>query len=278
MSWLSQGYRAITGQTDPKSLQGYTPGQVTYQPWQQGQFTTNLQKQLESRYQGLTPEERAMYQAQFGEMLSRQQAMQRQGMGEQIAQMGLSGSGIALAQQRALASQIAGQQGGLMREMELGGMQRGMQAMQMGSSLTQALEGLGLRQAGMQAEVGMFNVGQQSQADQMLAMMQNQAMMQNRMNVGNFWSGLLGGGMNLYGNIKGASILAGALSDIRFKENIRRIGKLDNGLPVYSFNFKGSNVPQIGLIAQEVEKVIPEAVTELNGIKYVNYDLATKEV
>ena len=31
----------------------------------------------------------------------------------------------------------------------------------------------------------------------------------------------------------------------------------------------------VGLMAQEVEKVHPEAVTEVGGVKFVNYDKAT---
>lgn len=68
-----------------------------------------------------------------------------------------------------------------------------------------------------------------------------------------------------------------AMSDERLKENIRPIGKLDNGLTVYIFNFKGQDTPQIGLIAQEVKEVIPEAVTEgEDGYLRVDYELATR--
>ena len=66
------------------------------------------------------------------------------------------------------------------------------------------------------------------------------------------------------------------VSDERVKENIEQVGQLDNGLPVYSYNYKGSPTPQIGLIAQEVEQVKPEAVGEIDGIKTVNYDEAVK--
>lgn len=66
-------------------------------------------------------------------------------------------------------------------------------------------------------------------------------------------------------------------SDERLKENIKPVGKLDNGLTVYCFNFKGSCTSQIGLIAQEVKEVYPEAVYEgEDGFLKVNYDLACK--
>ena len=65
------------------------------------------------------------------------------------------------------------------------------------------------------------------------------------------------------------------MSDERLKENIRPVGRLDNGLTVYIFNYKGDNVPQLGLIAQEVKKIKPEAVVETeNGYLSVKYDLA----
>ena len=64
-------------------------------------------------------------------------------------------------------------------------------------------------------------------------------------------------------------------SDKRLKENLKPVGKLDNGLTVYCFNFKGSEVAQIGLIAQEVQKLIPEAVKEdEDGFLRVDYQKA----
>ena len=66
-------------------------------------------------------------------------------------------------------------------------------------------------------------------------------------------------------------------SDSRLKENITPVGKLDNGLTVYLFNFKGSHVPLIGLLAQEVMEVNPAAVIEGDdGFLRVRYDMACK--
>ena len=62
-------------------------------------------------------------------------------------------------------------------------------------------------------------------------------------------------------------------SDIRIKENIRKVGSTDGGLPVYIYNYIGDNVTHMGVMAQDVEKVNPEAVTEMNGYKAVYYDL-----
>ncbi|MBQ8464776.1 MAG: tail fiber domain-containing protein [Alphaproteobacteria bacterium] len=66
-------------------------------------------------------------------------------------------------------------------------------------------------------------------------------------------------------------------SDKRFKENIKKVGQLDNGLNVYIFNYKNDKTPRLGLIAQEVKKLKPEAVFEdKSGFLYIRYDLAVK--
>lgn len=63
-------------------------------------------------------------------------------------------------------------------------------------------------------------------------------------------------------------------SDRRAKTNIKRVGELDNGLSVYSFRYIGSDMTQIGLMADEVEQLHPEAVVEIGGVKHVYYDRA----
>ena len=67
------------------------------------------------------------------------------------------------------------------------------------------------------------------------------------------------------GNINNANNSYGQLSDIRLKENvIDATSKLEDvkKLKVKNFNFKGDNLKQIGLIAQEVEEVFPGLVEE----------------
>lgn len=72
-------------------------------------------------------------------------------------------------------------------------------------------------------------------------------------------------------NLAQGGMMAYAMSDRRTKENIRRVGITDGGLPVYTFNYIGDPQTQMGVMAQDVEKVDPEAVKEFNGIKHVNY-------
>jgi Chaperone of endosialidase len=102
----------------------------------------------------------------------------------------------------------------------------------------------------------------------------------------NPWTTALGAGLALASlGTSGGGTLGGTLltaSDENAKENIEPIGLLHNGLNVYKYNFKGDARPQIGLIAQEVEKTKPEAVIDVPisgiwgpSIKMVNYGLAT---
>jgi hypothetical protein len=75
----------------------------------------------------------------------------------------------------------------------------------------------------------------------------------------------------------GAKVASGAMmmSDRRAKTDIKKVGALDNGLPVYSFKYKGQTTTQIGLMADDVERVIPDAVvTGPHGFKMVNYEMA----
>jgi hypothetical protein len=79
--------------------------------------------------------------------------------------------------------------------------------------------------------------------------------------------------------MQGLFSLGGAamMSDIRTKENIKHIGHMANGLNVYEFEYKpkfksfGGEGKHIGVMAQEVEMVQPQAVIEINGYKVVNY-------
>jgi hypothetical protein len=61
-------------------------------------------------------------------------------------------------------------------------------------------------------------------------------------------------------------------SDIRVKENIIPVGNY-KGLGVYEYSYVWSPQRWIGVMAQEVEKVLPDAVVEIGGIKHVNYAL-----
>lgn len=89
--------------------------------------------------------------------------------------------------------------------------------------------------------------------------------------VGNLFSAPAGG-------TSAAAGFAALFSDERLKENIEPVGKLDDGQKIYAYNYKGDGTPQIGLLAQEVEKFVPDAVRTDpgSGMKMVDYRRATR--
>lgn len=83
--------------------------------------------------------------------------------------------------------------------------------------------------------------------------------------------GILGGLFGLGGKMIG-------LSDEREKEDIRRIGRLDNGLGVYSYRYRGDERVQIGVMAQEVEEMLPEAVFHIGQVKFVDHGMVARAI
>lgn len=94
------------------------------------------------------------------------------------------------------------------------------------------------------------------------------AQQQAKQNMAQGWLNLGSAGLNLG---------MGLFSDARIKENLRPVGQLFNGLTVYAFNFPGEEVTRIGLVAQEVQQHIPQAVSQTEeGLLMVDYDLASR--
>ena len=69
-----------------------------------------------------------------------------------------------------------------------------------------------------------------------------------------------------------------AVSDLGYKENVLRIGEHPAGFGIYLFDYKPEfreafgHGRQFGVIAQEVEPLVPEAViTGADGYRRVNY-------
>jgi hypothetical protein len=86
---------------------------------------------------------------------------------------------------------------------------------------------------------------------------------------------LAGAGQTSSGKSNGG-ILTSLFSDRRLKQDITPVGKLDNGLTVYSYRYVDSPVTQIGLMADEVLEAVPEAVgqAELPSGTYLTVDYA----
>lgn len=83
--------------------------------------------------------------------------------------------------------------------------------------------------------------------------------------------GAVMGGLQL-----GSSLIGGmfGMSDRRTKTDIERIGTLPNGLPFYAFRYKGDDALRVGLMADEVKRVRPDAVVNIEGYDVVDYGKA----
>ncbi|MGB6547637.1 MAG: tail fiber domain-containing protein, partial [Xanthobacteraceae bacterium] len=65
----------------------------------------------------------------------------------------------------------------------------------------------------------------------------------------------------------------GRRSDIRLKHDIVLVGRLSDGLGVYRFVYNGGQKAYVGVIAQEVQQVVPQAVERgSDGYLRVHYD------
>ena len=219
--------------------------------------------------------QRAVQQAQlgqqagiFGAELGQQRRMQQAQMQQQRQMGGLDIAGRAALSQPQLEMQARQQRAGL-----LGGLQG------------QQVQGLGL----------LGQAGAQQQGLQQRAIDAQRGEFQRALGYGPQQIGLLQGGMGTplisqtttgqqktgSGDILGtAAQLAGMyfMSDERLKENIKPIGKSANGHNLYTWDWNdkakelGVNDPTTGVLAQEVMKYMPEAVSKhANGYYMVNY-------
>ena len=82
-----------------------------------------------------------------------------------------------------------------------------------------------------------------------------------------------GGGGGGGGGRGGGGGGGGRRSDIALKHDIVLLGHLDNGLGFYRFSYHGSDKTYVGVMAQEVQRVMPDAVTRgSDGYLWVFYD------
>lgn len=110
-----------------------------------------------------------------------------------------------------------------------------------------------------QADISAFNAQQQASATSSAG-----------------WGSALGTLGAAYLKQGGAAAVVG--SDIRIKQDVARIGTLDNGLNLYSYQYKPEyrdtwgHGPQIGVMAHEVEAFDPTAISiHADGYKLVDY-------
>ncbi|MGO4678175.1 tail fiber domain-containing protein, partial [Bosea sp. 2YAB26] len=91
----------------------------------------------------------------------------------------------------------------------------------------------------------------------------------------------MGGGGGRGGGGRGGG--GGRRSDIALKDHIVELGRLRNGIGFYRFAYRGSDRRYVGVMAQEVQEVAPDAVTrgadgflrvyyERIGVRFQTYD------
>ena len=81
-------------------------------------------------------------------------------------------------------------------------------------------------------------------------------------------------GMNLLGG--GLSLAGSLFSDARLKDDIEPVGELFDGQTIFRYSYiDDPETTHIGLMAQDVENIEPDAVKEIAGFKAVNYKHAT---
>jgi Protein of unknown function (DUF3300)/Chaperone of endosialidase len=93
---------------------------------------------------------------------------------------------------------------------------------------------------------------------------QSGARVQQHANRGRQSVGGGGGGPRVSGGARGGGARGGGgggrRSDIVLKHDITLLGRLDNGLGFYRFSYVGSERAYVGVMAQEVQTIMPEAV------------------
>jgi hypothetical protein len=83
--------------------------------------------------------------------------------------------------------------------------------------------------------------------------------------------GVMGGLFSGLGGIAQAGGFPALFSDRRLKEDIKRVGETDEGLGIFTYKYKGNPTTHMGVMAQDVQKVKPEAVKKVGGYLAVDY-------
>ena len=247
--------------------------QIFGQGMSQAQQEAALSQLLYGQGTGAAQQQAALAQQLFGQGISGGQAMQ--GLGQQLFGQGVTGS----QQQAAIGQQAFGQD--LAAAQARQGLGQGLYGMGAGTSQAMAGLGSGAQQAALQGGQAQMAAGQiQQQTGQAgLQALYNQFLQSVAypFQVSQFLANIAMGTGALSGSTTTTRQPGSILSDVRAKEDVRKVGETFDGQPIYSFRYKGQPQTQMGLMAQEVEKDHPEAVGLAGGLKTVNYDTATQD-
>lgn len=286
--------------------QGIT-GAQTLSGLGQTQFGQGLQAAQQQAALGQQALQAGMGYGQAVQGLGQQQYQQGLGAAQQQAALAqqLFGQNITGAQTAANLGQTAyGQGAGAAQQLAGLGQQQYQQALGLGQALqglggqqftqgqqfAQGLAGLGTgaQQAALSGAQGQLAAGtteqQTQQAGQQALYNQFQQERAYPFQLAQFLGNIAMGTGSLSGSTTTTTSPAGFFSDERLKENMRPVGKTNDGQTIYSFNYKGDKRTQIGLSAQEVAEKHPEAVGKekvpgLGGAEAltVDYKKATSE-
>lgn len=254
-------------------------GQLQAQQYGQQNQNQTLAGQLQAQQYGQQNQNQTLYGQMQGQQFNQQNqnqtlaaALQNQQFGQQSQNQSMHGQ-LQNQQfnQQNQARQQQMQEQAYLRNLplnELNALRTGNQVgmPQFGGFSQQATTGgadyTGAAQNQYQANLASSNAGAAGQS----------GMMGGLMGIG---GGILGG---MYGGPQGAmagssigSSMGGMFSDRRLKRNIKQIGKADNGLNIYSYNYVWGGPAQIGYMADEVQKVSPHAVGDSGGYLTVDY-------
>lgn len=111
-----------------------------------------------------------------------------------------------------------------------------------------------LQKATLQVQGNVQVAGYQEQA----AQLRDEASAARTAGTGGILGGIIGG-------------IASIFSDMRLKDNVTHLYTREDGISVYSFSYKGSTDTWVGAVAQDVQRVRPDAVYEEDGFLKVDY-------
>ena len=91
---------------------------------------------------------------------------------------------------------------------------------------------------------------------------------------GGGWQGFYAGGQGggAWGNNSSAAYSSSSISDVRLKRDIVLIARLDNGLGLYRYRYVWSDTVYVGVMAQEVALLRPDAVVRDRLDDYLRVD------
>lgn len=180
----------------------------------------------------------------------------------------------ALATSRAMnKTREAAKQMGWAKKMDAAALGRGLPGFSSGSSqLAMGWGGQGMQAGGLGMNAAMGGLQGMNQSAQGAG--------GNYAGAGNTYTNIAGirqrssaEGSEILGTIAGAG-MGRFMSDRRLKTDIEQVGTMRNGLPIYKFRFKSGGPYHTGVMADEVARVMPEAVHRMpSGYFAVDYSM-----